>query len=109
MKDSAFALSYYSEEEDAKFKVLSNDPETWNESYDSWRENAEKAIRNLKGGGANITRVPLIFSEVQQWCAMSGERRMTFAPPRSNSERGAPFPASRRHAFHPPIHYRRKV
>jgi maltooligosyltrehalose synthase len=72
MKDSAFALSYYSEEEDAKFKVLSNDPETWNESYDSWRENAEKAIRNLKGGGANITRVPLIFSEVQQWCAMSG-------------------------------------
>lgn len=81
MKEDVFALAWYSEEEYAKFKVLSDDPETWNESYDSWRENAEKAIRILMRGGANITRVPLIFSEVQQWCAMSG--RENNSPARS--------------------------
>ncbi len=79
MEQNIFALAWYSEEEYSKFRLLSADPEVWNESYKSWKTNAEKTISELEADGANVAKVAITFSEIQQWCAMSGKQNESSA------------------------------
>ena len=72
MEQSIFAIAWYSEEEYSKFQLFSDDPEVWDESYESWKSNAESRIRELENDGATVTKVDGSFIEIQQWCAMAG-------------------------------------
>ncbi len=74
MEQSIFALAWYSEEEYSKFQLFSADPEVWEESYDSWKSNAENTIRRLESDGATVAKVDVSLGEIQQWCAMAGKQ-----------------------------------
>jgi hypothetical protein len=74
MEQSIFAVAWYSEEEYSKFQLFSADREVWDESYESWKSNAENAIRELESHGATVARVDVTLSEIQQWCAIAGKQ-----------------------------------
>ncbi|MAS93799.1 MAG: hypothetical protein CMO55_11460 [Verrucomicrobiales bacterium] len=73
MGPNVFALAWYTEEEYSKFQHLSADPEVWDESYESWKTNAESTIRELEAHGATVAKIDISFTEIQQWCAMAGK------------------------------------
>lgn len=79
MNEKIFALAWYTKVEYSKFQLLSADPEVWDECYDSWKRNAENTIRNLEADGASVVKVAITFSEIQQWCAMSGKENVSSA------------------------------
>ena len=76
MNDTDVALAWYSETEYSKFLDSSDDPEVWDQNYESWKLQAETLILLLATKGTEVVKVPLTLAEVEEWCARQGKQNV---------------------------------
>ncbi len=65
-------VAWYSEIEWARLKEAANDPEILEDTYGEWCRVYADAVEKLEKAGATCIPVPLLISEVSDWCAKKG-------------------------------------
>ena len=76
MNEAVAAIAWYSEAEYSKFLDSSDDPEVWDQDYESWKQKAESLILRLAAEGTEVVKLPLTLAEVEEWCAREGKRNI---------------------------------
>jgi hypothetical protein len=69
-KELALAMCWYDESQWNILKEL--DPDTLDDSYDTWRANATRAMHELTQAGHNIKKVAIKIDAFLQWCDERG-------------------------------------
>ena len=56
-------------------KLMADDPEALDVTYDQWRAGAERTLQQLKNqSGVRAVKVPVDVQMLQQWCRDQGNR-----------------------------------
>ena len=71
---TVIGLASYHADEWEELKAFCDDRNTLEESYDEWKNNAEKARGDLELDGFHVEMVDFDLMEFKAWCRLNGKR-----------------------------------
>ncbi len=66
------AFCWYQREEWEKLKATAADQDALDDSYDEWKSNASRAIKDLRDDGQLIQKVKINIDQLDAWCEDNG-------------------------------------
>ncbi|NUZ13338.1 hypothetical protein HUZ36_21475 [Pseudoalteromonas sp. McH1-7] len=63
-----YSFAWFEPDEWQKLKETVEDPDTLDDSYQEWRQNAENVIRELRAGGQQVKKISIKISKLLVWC-----------------------------------------
>ena len=67
-----YSFAWFEPDEWHKLKETVEDPETLDDSYQEWRQNAENFIRELRTDGQQVKKISIKISKLLVWCKSRG-------------------------------------
>jgi hypothetical protein len=68
-RDLAIAFCWYEPDEWLKIKKSAADADAQDDSYEEWKSNANRAIKNIKATGHNVAKIAMKAEEFFAWCS----------------------------------------
>ena len=84
-------IAWYSREQWEKLKEVASDPEKLDDTYEEWKVNAERAIREYSEPDTITRKVHIDVDELMEWCKtldlpIDGAARSAFAGEKLHEE-----------------------
>jgi hypothetical protein len=67
-----YSFAWYQPEQWLKLKQVVEDPSTLDDTYETWRKSAEKAIREFRANGQCVEKVAVKIDLLLIWCESKG-------------------------------------
>ena len=72
MSDVFVGFCWYQREECEKLKATAVDKDALDDSYDEWKSNATRAIKDLRDVGQLVQKVKINIDRLDAWCEDNG-------------------------------------
>mgnify|MGYP000443670166 CR=1 FL=1 len=69
---TVYSFAWFQPEEWQRLKETVEDPESFDDSYQEWRKNAEYAIAELRADGLQVRKISIKISDLLEWCELKG-------------------------------------
>ena len=86
MSDVFVGFCWYQREEWEKLKATAVDKDALDDSYDEWKSNATRAIKDLRDVGQLVQKVKINIEQLDAWCEKNGVENTSEARSRYCSE-----------------------
>jgi len=89
--DTVLGIAWYTREQWEKLRKVASDPEKLDDTYEDWKVNAEKALRDYAKLGTITRKVHIDVKELMEWCnslglPVDGTARSAFAGEKLHEE-----------------------